>query len=176
MKGVAVLASFSRQGEWAFEFALTLAKKHQTRLDIYSILASPHALRREEVYVDDKKQRTAIVTPEIIAQKERELREAFAEELGDFTDVAYHVSEGDEEWELNKHFKRGAYDLLVVGYEGKGGNVGASQTIEDFASRYRGPLVLVGPGSRDSYFLNKKAKERLPDLGIPEGKCHELGT
>jgi hypothetical protein len=174
MKGVAVLASFSRQGAWAFEFALALAKRHQTRLSVYRILESPHAVRREEVYVDDKKQKTAFVTHELLAQKEKELREAFIEELGDFQDVAFYTCEGDDEWELNKHFKRSDYEVLVCGYEAKGASFGATQSIEDFASRFRGPLVLVGPNTKDTYYLNGKARERLPELGIPEDRLHEL--
>lgn len=175
MKGVAVRASFSRQGEWAFEFALALAKRHRTRLNVFEILESPHVIRREEVFIDEKRQKTAFATPELLSEKEMELKQAFVEELGDFKDVAFHACAGDDEWELNKHFKRGDFEVLICGYEAKGAKFGGTQSIEDFASRFRGPLVLVGPNSRDSYYINAKAIERLLELGIPAGRWHELG-
>ena len=52
MNGIGLCAIFSRQGDWAFDYALRLARKHKTRLNIFHFLESPYMLRRDVVFVD----------------------------------------------------------------------------------------------------------------------------
>jgi len=174
MKGIGLCAIFSRQGDWAFDYALNLARKHKTKLNVFHFLESPYAVRRDVVFVDAKKEKTAVVTPEIIAEKDKELRLKYDERLGDYVDVGFRLCEGSDEWELKKCFKRGDYEVLVIGYQGKGADFGGTTTIEEFAGRFRGPLVLVGPNSPDVFYINEKAKELLNQLDIPDGKWQLL--
>jgi len=174
MKGIGLCAIFSRQGDWAFDYALSLARKHKAKLNVFHFLESPYAVRRDVVFVDAKKEKTAVVTPEIIAEKDKELRLKYDDRIGDYVDVGFRLCEGSDEWELKKCFKRGEYEVLVIGYQAKGADFGGTSTIEEFASRFHGPLVLVGPDAPDVFYINEKAKELLGQLDIPEGKWQLL--
>lgn len=176
MRGVGLCAIFSQQGDWAFDYALWLARRHKTKLNIFQFLESPYAIRRDVVFVDEKKERTALVTPELIAEKDKELRLNYDERLGDYTEVGFRLCEGSDEWELKKCFKRGDYDVLVIGYQEKGADFGGTTTIEEFASRFHGPLVLVGPDAPDQYYVNEQAKAILGELNIPAEKCELLAA
>ncbi len=59
MNGVGLCAIFSKQGDWAFDYALQLARHHKTKLNIFHFLESPYMLRRDVVFVDAEKTQTA---------------------------------------------------------------------------------------------------------------------
>jgi len=174
MKGIGLCAIFSRQGDWAFDFALSLARHHKTRLNVFHFLESPYILRRDVVFVDAEKSKTAPVTPELISQKDKEMRERFDDRLGDYVDVGFRLCEGNDEWELRKCFKKGEYELLVIGYNAMGAAFGGTTTIEAFASKFKGPVVLVGPDAPDSFYLNQPAVEMVDQLLVPEGKWKHI--
>ncbi len=176
MNGIGLCAVFSRQGDWAFDYALHLARKHQTKLNIFHFLESPYTLRRDVVFIDAEKTKTAPVSPELVAEKDKNLRFKYEDKLGDYTDVGFRLCEGNDEIELRKCFRKGEYELLVIAYQGKGAEFGGTTTIETFASRFHGPVVLVGPDSADQFFLNDKAKEILSGLDIPDGKWQLLSS
>jgi len=176
VKGVGLCAIFSRQGDWAFDYALLLARQHRTRLSIFQFLESPYKLRRDVVFVDAQKKETVRVTPELIARRDRELRHVFEERLGDYTEVGFRLCEGNDEFELRKCFRKGDYEVLVIGYTSKGAAFGGTTTIESFAKRSKGPVVLVGPAAPDCYYLNEAAERRLIDLRISDGQWRRIGT
>jgi hypothetical protein len=176
MNGVGLCAIFSRQGDWAFDYALSLARHYQTKLNIFHFLESPYTLRRDVVFVDAEKKETAKVTPDLIAKKDKEMREMFDERLGDYVDVGFRLCEGNDEWELRKCFRKGDYEVLVIGYKAKGADFGGTTTIEAFADKFKGPVVLVGPDSPDAFYINEPAEQRLNDLKIPNGKWKRIGT
>ncbi len=176
MNGIGLCAIFSKQGDWAFDYALALARHHKTKLNIFHFLESPYALRRDVVFVDAEKTRTAQVTPEFIQQKDKEIREKFDDRLGDYVEVGFRLCEGNDEFELRKCFKKGDYEVLVIGYKEKGAAFGGTTTIEEFASKFKGPVILVGPDFPDSFFLNEAAERRLGDLLIPDGRWKRIDT
>ncbi len=174
MKGIGLCAIFSRQGDWAFDYALALARHHKTRLNVFQFLESPYTLRRDVVFVDEKKEETAKVTPDLIAKKDRVLRENYDERLGDYVDVGFRLCEGNDEWELRKCFRKGDYEILVIGYNAKDASFGGTTTIEKFASEFKAPVVLIGPDSPDVVYLNEAASERVGDLILDNKKWHAL--
>ncbi len=174
IRGVGLCAVFSPQGDWAFDYALSLARYHGTKLNIFHFLESPYVLRRDVVFVDPERQITARVTPELVAHRDKALREAFEDRLSDYADVGFRLCEGNDEFELRKCFRKGQYEVLVIGYKEKGASFGGTTTIEAFASKFRGPVVLVGPNSPDSYYLNQAAERRAVDLMIPDAKWHRI--
>jgi hypothetical protein len=102
------------------------------------------------------------------------MRELFDDRLGDYTNVGFRLCEGNSEWELKKCFKRGQYEVLVIGYNVKGADFGGATTVENFAAKFKSPVVLVGPDAPDSFHLNDRAMKRLEVLLIPEGKWRRI--
>ncbi len=176
MNGVGLCAIFSRQGDWAFDYALSLARHYKTKLNIFHFLESPYMLRRDVVFVDAEKTQTAPVSPDLISKKDREMREMFDQRLGDYVDVGFRLCEGNDEWELRKCFRKGEYEVLVIGYNSKRADFGGTTKIEDFAAKFKGPVVLVGPDAPDSFYLNQPASDRFNDLLIPAGKWTRVET
>jgi hypothetical protein len=176
MRGVGLCAVFSRQGDWAFDYAFALARRHKARLNIFHFLESPYTLRRDVVYIDPEKTRTVAVTPELVMGKDREIRELFEERLGDYDKVGFRLCEGFDEWELRKCFKKGEYEVLVIGYAQKGASFGGKDSIESFGAKFKAPVILVGPDSPDSFYLNELAMQRLSELMIPAGKWKRIGA
>jgi hypothetical protein len=175
VKGVGLCAIFSQQGDWAFDYALSLARFHYTKLNIFHFLESPYVLRRDVVFIDPERKLTARVTPALLAKKEREMREAFDDRLGDYTEVGFRLCEGNDEFELRKCFKKSDYEVLVVGYSSRGASFGGTTSIEAFADKFKGAVVLIGPDRPDSYHLNGAAERRLADLMIPNAKWKRIG-
>jgi hypothetical protein len=170
MKAVGLCAFFSQQGDWAFDYALSLARKHKVKLNVFQFLQSPYALRRDVVFVDAEKTKTAAVTTDLIAAKDQELRMTYDDRLGDYVEVGFRLCEGADEVELRKCFKKGDYDVLVIGYQAKGADFGGTTTIEEFVKKFHGPVILVGPDAPDHFFVNSRAQAMLDELGLPEGK------
>jgi hypothetical protein len=173
-KGIGLCAIFSRQGDWAFDYALSLARRHKAKLNIFHFLESPYSLRRDVVFVDANRTETARVTPDLLARKDQEMREMFDDKLGDYLNVGFRLCEGNDEFELRKCFRKGDYDVLIVGYKGIGAAFGGTTTIEKFAVRFKGPVVLVGPDAADSFYLNEPAVRGLSDLRLPYGKWKRI--
>ena len=55
MKAIGLCSHYSYQGDWAFHYALTLARMHDIQPNIFHCLDSPFRFRRDFVYADDKK-------------------------------------------------------------------------------------------------------------------------
>ncbi len=174
MNGIGLCAVFSRQGDWAFDYALSLARHHKTKLNIFHFLESPYILRRDVVFVDAEKTKTATVTPDLIAEKDKEMREMFDQKLGDYVEVGFRLCEGNDEFELRKCFKKGDYEVLVIGYKSIGAAFGGTTTIEEFTAKFKGPVILVGPDASDSFYLNEHAEKRVSELMIPDGKWRRI--
>lgn len=172
-KGIGLCAIFSRQGDWAFDYALSLARLHKTRLNIFHFLSSPYRMRRDVVFADAEKTKTLTVTPDFIEEKDKEMRERFEDRLEDYTEVGFRLCEGNDEFELKKCFRKGEYAILVIAYQKKGAQFGGTTTIEEFALKFKGPVVLVGPDSPDTLYINGPAHQYLPDL-ILEGRHLEV--
>jgi len=172
--GVGLCAVFSRQGDWAFDYALGLARHHETKLNIFHFLESPYALRRDIVFQDEDRKNTARVTPDLIAQRDQDMREMFDDRLGDYSEVGFRLCEGNNEWELKKCFKKGQYEVLIIGYNQKHADFGGTTTIEEFAAKFKAPVVLVGPDAPDSFFVNDHAVGRVADLMLPDGKWNRI--
>ncbi|HMK33711.1 MAG TPA: universal stress protein [Desulfomonilaceae bacterium] len=174
MKGIGLCAVFSRQGDWAFDYALALARHHKTRLNVFHFLESPYTLRRDVVFVDKEKQETAKVTPDLISKKDKELRETFDERLGDYVDVGFRLCEGADEIELRRCFRKGDYDILVIGYNARGASFGGTTTIEAFATEFKAPVILIGPDSPESFHLNNAAAQQVDDLMLADKKWEKI--
>jgi len=162
IRGVGYCARMTLAGDWAFNFALDLAVRHDVRLDIFFFpeptdRSHPPRGRRGELAALTEEQRIAV---------EREVRLYYDQMLGDFINVGFRLCEGDEEPELRRCLLlRREYDVLVLGYEGYGAGFG-SRTIEQFAQSMPCPTVLVGPERPDQFYLNDPARVAVDRLGL----------
>lgn len=170
IRGVGYCARRTRTGDWAFEYAFDLARRTETRLNIFFFPSPPcrphfrRGRRGELVKLSDA---------EAIAL-ERDTRLYYDTRLGDYLDVGFRLCEGDEEPELRRCLliKRD-YDILVLAYEGYRCTFG-SGSIEDFAESMACPTVLVGPESPDQRFVNSAAELWLETLGLEHHPWHRV--
>ncbi len=159
VKDVGFCAHFSRQGDWAFEFALSLAKRLGHRLNVFYFprLEQPSSSRPPDGLGED----------ELVAL-DRRVREYYDAKLGDFVDVGFRVCEDFLATELRRCLFRREYQVMVLGYTGHGVTFG-DDSIEAFAYRFNGPMVLVGPERPDQLYLNPPAGVVSWQLGLSEG-------
>ena len=155
IKDVGFCAHFSPQGDWAFEFALSLARQLDSRLNIFYFprleSSSPYQVASEQ---------------ELVAL-DRRVREYYDEKLGDFVEAGFRVCEDLMDSELRRCLFRRDYQVMVLGYLGYGAPFG-DDTIESFAHRFNGPIVLVGPQRPGQLYLNLPAKVVSWQLGLEE--------
>lgn len=148
MRDVGFCAHFSRQGDWAFEFALSLARRLKNRLNIFYFprLDWPSSNRPTSKLGED----------ELVAL-DRRVREYYDDKLGDFVEVGFRVCEDLMDTELRRCLFRREYQVMVLAYLGYGATFGVD-TIENFAYRFNGPIVLVGPDRPGQLYLNPPAE------------------
>ncbi len=171
MTTIGLCTHFSQTDEWAFDYALTLAKKNQWHMIICHWLQSPYSLRRDMVNDDlFTPQKTVPVDEKLLVKLEYQLREYFDQKLGDFTDVAFKLCEGNYQVELNRCIRQNLLDLVVMGYqtqEDAQEHNEKSQELFSFESDF--PLIIVGADGPQTYQLNQKALAWKDQLQLKEG-------
>jgi hypothetical protein len=171
MKTIGLCTHFSETDEWAFNYALHLARSHDWQLNICHWLSSPYSLRRDMIYPNlFATDQAEPVTPALLTRLELQLRQHFDPKLGDFERAAFKLCEGLYQVEMVRCFRQHLLDLVVMGYQAPS-DLGASseQPLEEFALRIEFPLVIVGPHRPDQYLLNPAAVSWLDDLLLPQG-------
>ncbi len=164
IKDIGFCAHFSPQGDWAFEFALSLARRLGHRLNIFYFprLQWPSSFGPAPRLAED----------ELIAL-DRQVREYYDEKLGDYTEVGFRVCEDLVSTELRRCLFRREYQVMVLPYLGYGDPFG-NNSIEDFAYRFNGPIVLVGPDSPTRFHLNPPAQLVSWRLGLSADDCSPI--
>ncbi len=164
VKDIGFCAHFSRQGDWAFEFALSLARRLEHRLNIFYFprLDSPVSNRPTDRLTED----------ELIAT-DRRVREYYDEKLGDFVEAGFRVCEDVVDNELRRCLFRREYQVMVLGCQAYGARFG-NHSIETFAYRFNGPVVLVGPERPDQIYLNPPARVVSWQLGLSDDEWMPL--
>jgi len=165
---VGFCAHYSPQGDWAFDFALALSRKHGRQLNIFHFLSDPYATVYEGL---DALSPAARV--QLLIDRERELRFYYDERLGDYLEAGFRVCE-DEEWtELHRCLCKREFQVLVLGVPGPDAVFGG-RPIRDFAQSFVCPVVLVGPGQPDEISLNDPAALLADALGLEPGSWNRL--
>ena len=159
LNGIGYCARMSKVGDWAFEFALYLARRHDIKLDIFFFPTSPcseHETRGRKGELLNLSQMDEI-------EIEREVRLYYDERLGDYLNVGFRLCLGDEVPELKRCLFDREYDVLVLAYEKRLCPFG-EKPIEVFVEQMQCPVVLVGPESQDEIYLNSPANMRVTEL------------
>jgi len=158
VKDIGFCAHFSRQGDWAFEFALSLARRLGHRLNIFYFPRLDSSLSDRPAGSLDKDELTAL---------DRRVREYYDAKLGDFVEAGFRVCEDFIDTELRRCLFRREYQVMVLGYLDYGMAFG-DDSIEAFAYRFNGPVVLVGPNRPDQFYLNPPARLVSWRMGLSE--------
>ena len=163
LKAVGFSAWMNETGDWAFRFALDLARRHHAQFDIFifpCFPCLPHAPRgrRGELFT---------ISDAEAVEAEKQVRFYYDDMFGDYLDAGYRMCLGDEAPELRRCLFDRQYDVLVLPYEEKGGRFG-ERTIEEFAQRMQCPVVLVGPGDESEIHINQPARLWLTELGLED--------
>jgi hypothetical protein len=164
LKAVGFCAWVGEVGDRAFAFALDLARRHRAQLDIFifpSFPGRPHAPRGRSG------ERFRLPEEESV-EIEKQVRLYYEDLLGDYLDAGYRLCLGDEAPELRRCLFDRQYDVLVLPYESSGCRFG-ERTIEEFAQRMQGPVLLVGPVDGCSIHVNHPARLWLSELGLGDG-------
>lgn len=176
MKTIGLCTHFTPTDEWAFTYALNLARTHDWQLTICHWLNSPYSLRRDMVYTDlENTSQVQPVTPALLTRLEYQLRQYYDAKLGDFTQVAFKLCEGLYQVELVRCFRQHLLDLVLMGYQLPDDRAASGeQSLESFALQLPYPLVIVGPDRPEQFWLNPAALTCLDDLQLPAGSWTPL--
>jgi hypothetical protein len=160
LDAVGFCAHYSRQGDWAFEFALNLARSTSLQLNVFHFLDDPYDASYEKA-----PPRLSSASMQQAIQLEKEMRLYYDSKLGDYCEVGFRLCE-DREWtELHKCLTKREFQVLVLARPSDGALFGG-RPIEEFASAFVCPVVLVGPDLPRQYHLNRPAALMADRLGL----------
>jgi hypothetical protein len=153
-------AHYSKQGDWAFDYALKLSQKHSIKLNVFHFLTDPYKIDNSSIEKLDEEAKAKFAI-----EREKELRMYYDKRAGDYLDVGFRLCE-DAEWvELHKCLLIREFQILVLGYVGADAEFGG-RPIEEFAEAFVCPVVLVGPDKPNQFHLNKQAALLVSKLGL----------
>jgi hypothetical protein len=160
VRAIGFCAHYSRQGDWAFDFALRLARAGSLRLNVFHFLVDPYGPVTGPLtgLTPDERATLAI-------RLERALRLYYDTRLGDYLDAGFRLCEDPEWTELHRCLTKREFQVLVLGYPHVRAQFGGLP-IEEFVSRFVSPVVLVGPGSPREIRLNPPAAMIRDGIGL----------
>lgn len=175
MTNLGLCTHFTQTDEWAFNYAFRLSRVRGWQMIICHWLRSPYMLRRDLVQGDLFQNGEPLpVTQRLLNKLELQLREYYDPKLGDFTNVAFKLCEGQYQIELVRCFRKNLLDVVVMGYQPPGEMYeSGTQPLEEFAQRLAHPLIIVGRDGSESFLLNPKAVKWLDQLDL-EGVSWEM--
>jgi len=165
LEGIGYCARMTNVGDWAFQFALELARRHDAQLNVFYFASSPYEAHASRGRAGDR----LVLSREEDIELERKVRLYYDERLGDYVKVGFRLCPGDEMPEMRRCLFGREYDILVVAYEGSLCSFGEC-SVEQFAEHMQCPVVLVGPNRPDEIHLNVPAKLWTPELGLEDAQ------
>lgn len=170
MKSIGICTQFTQSDDWAFDLGLQMARLGAHKLVICHWLQSPYRLRRDIVNDDlFSPNGTVAITPALRTRFEYQLRECFEERLGDFTEVAFKLCEGQYQVELARCFRQHLLDNVLMGYQPEANDMpGGVLPQAEFAASFQHPVVLVGVDGEKSFWLNPQAADEVEVYIYPE--------
>jgi hypothetical protein len=166
---VGFCAHYSLQGDWAFEFALALARRTHKKLNIFHFLSDPYSTMKP-----DPSDLSRAEYDRLLIEREKELRFYYDDRLGDYLDAGFRLCEDDEWTELHRCLCKREFQVLVLGVPSREAVFGGRPVL-DFAASFVCPVVLVGPESREIQ-LNCPAALLSEKLGLENGSWRRIDT
>jgi len=168
INAVGFCAHYSQAGDWAFDFAVNLARRNDKKLNVFHFLADPY---------DPEDEGPVNLTPEqfsaFLIEREKELRLYYDERLGDYLEAGFRLCE-DKEWtELHRCLYGREFQVLVLGSPHADATF-AGRPIAEFAANFACPVILVGPDSPGEIHLNRPAALVAEKFGLQESQWQRL--
>lgn len=160
INAVGFCAHYSREGDWAFDFAMHLAVSQQKRLNIFHFRADPYNPEDEGPIGLSKEQ-----YDQFLIEREKEMRLYYDTRLGDYVDAGFRLCEDNEWTELHRCLYGHEFQVLVLGVPRPEATF-AGRPIQEFAASFACPLILVGPDSKDEIRLNRPAALMAEKFGL----------
>ena len=167
---VGFCAHYSKQGNWAFDFALQLSYKHNVQLNVFHFLQDPY----DPDYTKTKYLSCSELNKMAIAE-EKKLRLYYDKRAGEYLNIGFRECYEDSWTELHRCLKISEFQLLILGYTKKGA-VFVRKPIEEFANDFISPVILVCPKNPEQYCFNNQAALLAFKLGIPEENYTQCGA
>jgi hypothetical protein len=169
LNAVGFCAHYSEQGDWAFDYALALSRRHGIQLNVFHFLADPYD---PEAEAPRWLPRANLM--KFIVDRERELRMYYDDRAGDYLEVGFRLCEDNEWLELHRCLVDQEFQILVLGYPD--GNARFSgKPMEEFAESFICPVILVGPDHPRQFHLNGAAALISEKLALPDGSWERVG-
>jgi hypothetical protein len=160
LEAVGYCAHYSRQGDWAFDFAFDLCRRQALQLNVFHFMVDPFDAGDRTGQDLDRVQRARLAV-----DLERELRFYYEPKLGDWVDVGFRLC-ADPEWtELHRCLTRREFQLLVLPWPAEDARF-AGKPIDEFAEAFVCPVVLVGPSSAREIHVNRPARLECDRYGL----------
>jgi hypothetical protein len=169
LNAVGFCAHYSKQGDWAFDYALELSRAHGIQLNVFHFLVDPYDPVRAAPDLS-KAELSLLVT-----EKERELRLYYDERAGDYLDVGFRLCEDNSWTELHRCLVDRQFQILVLGYVAPDARF-AGRPLEEFADSFICPVVLVGPDQPRQFHINRAAALVSDRLVLPAGGWERIGA
>jgi hypothetical protein len=169
LNAVGFCAHYSPAGDWAFDYALGLSKRHGIQLNVFHFLVDPY-----DPDATPPRHLSRIELEALAVEKERELRLYYDDRAGDYLEVGFRLCEDNEWVELHRCLVEREFQILVLGYPGRDATFGR-WPIEQFAERFACPVVLVGPTHPGELHLNSPAALVTDRLGMAADAVERIG-
>jgi hypothetical protein len=153
----------SKEGDWAFEIALMLAKQLNVQLNVFGFLLNPYEQGKNDKYVAEP------VEPDQLVRLERDLRFRYDEAAGDYVNVGFRLCHDGAWYELHRCLCRREFQILVLAKPTEDANF-LGKPLDQFIESFICPTILVGPGSKERIQTNHAAKMIRDQIYLPQAR------
>ena len=168
LNAVGFCAHYSKQGDWAFDYALELSRMHGVQLNVFHFLADPY-----DPDAEPPRTLSRAELQDLVVEREKELRLYYDERAGDYLEVGFRLCEDNEWTELHRCLVDREFQILVLGHPSADATF-AGRPIQEFAESFVCPVVLVGPNEPRQFLLNDGAALIRDKLGLPGGSWSKI--
>jgi len=151
INAVGFCAHYSKQGDWAFQRALALARNRDLQMNIFHFVQDPYEQDTQEARNLSKKD-----LDRIVVEREKELRLYYDDKLGDWLKAGFRLCEDNGWTELHRCICNREFQVLILPYPNYGSKF-AGRLLTSFANAMTCPTILVGPTRPDEVYLNSPA-------------------
>ncbi len=150
----------SKEGDWAFEIALDLARRLDLPLNVFGFLLDP--------YQRDKHEKTAPkpADPQELVRLEKELRFRYDKAAGDYVEVGFRLCHDGAWYELHRCLCRREFQVLVLAKPAEDA-LFLGNPMDQFIESFICPTIVVGPGGKDRIHCNQALKLIQNQIALP---------